>query len=164
MARAPGSSSGLVDPVDRARSDVRTCLGRVVSFDPRRSQGDVHDQAQVCRNGRAGGPCLASAGVIAAGGPLPDDPMPAMKPKASAAQVIREKPAAEKSVETVEIQGRVVTPDGRPVTGAAVTSLYVDTDALSIDASTHCRGPERSATSDGRFSIRLPRPKLDAVD
>ena len=94
---------------------------------------------------------LASAGVITAGGRRPDDAKPTIKPKAGAAGVEPEKPAAKKPIETVEIKGRVVAPDGRPVAGAAVTALYIDADAVPW--------PKATSGPDGRFSIRLPKPE-----
>jgi hypothetical protein len=60
----------------------------------------------------------------------------------------------EKPLETVEIKGRVVAANGRPVTGAAVTAFYTDADAVPW--------PKTIIGSDGRFSIRLPKAELDA--
>jgi hypothetical protein len=97
---------------------------------------------------------LASAGVIAAGGRWADDATPPMKPTTGAAGVSREKPVPEKPLETVEITGRVVAPNGRPVTGATVTAVYIDADAVPW--------PKTISGSDGRFSIRLPKPERDA--
>jgi hypothetical protein len=104
---------------------------------------------------------LASAGVIASAGSRPDDAKAAMKPKETVGEAVREKPAPHAPVEMVEIKGRVLAPDGRPVAGAALTTLYVDTEALNIETSTS-PWPKTTSGSDGRFSIRLPRPKLDA--
>jgi RNA polymerase sigma factor (sigma-70 family) len=104
---------------------------------------------------------LASAGVIASAGSRPDDAKAAMKPKDTVGEAIREKPAPHAPVEMIEIKGRVLAPDGKPVAGAALTTLYVDTDALNIETSTS-PWPKTTSGSDGRFSIRLPRPKLDA--
>jgi RNA polymerase sigma factor (sigma-70 family) len=102
---------------------------------------------------------LASAGVIAAGGPRADDAKSAMKPKAHAATAAVEKPVPNTPVEMVEIKGRVVAPDGRPVAGALVTTLYMDTEILSADTRTG-PWPKTSSGSDGRFAIRLPQTKL----
>jgi RNA polymerase sigma factor (sigma-70 family) len=68
---------------------------------------------------------LASAGWIAAGAGRPEDPKPAMKPEPKAAAVAREEPAARKAAEMVEVRGRVVAPDGKPVAGAAVRGAFV---------------------------------------
>ena len=102
---------------------------------------------------------LASAGVIAAGGPRADDAKPAMKSPQYAGAAL-EKPAPNTPVEMVEIKGRVVAPDGRPVAGALVTTLYMDTDIFTNDTSS-IPWPKTSSGSDGRFAIRLPQTKLD---
>jgi len=86
---------------------------------------------------------LASAGWIAADAGRPEGPKPAMKPKAEAAA--REVPVAEKPQETVEVKGRVVAPDGKPVAGAAVGEAYA------------AHSPKATSGPDGRFTIRLPR-------
>jgi hypothetical protein len=98
---------------------------------------------------------LASAGVIAAAGRLPDDAKPAMKPKAESAGVIREKPAPEKPLETVEIRARFVAPDGKPVAGAAVAAVYISRDEELPWLKT-------TSGSDGRFSIRVPKAEGNA--
>jgi RNA polymerase sigma factor (sigma-70 family) len=98
---------------------------------------------------------LASAGVIAAGGRRADDSKPAMKPKTQAAAAVVAKPVAEKPRETVEVKGRVVAPDGRPVAGAAVAAEYIYTEAVPR--------PQTTTGPDGRFSIRLPRPEGDTI-
>ena len=66
----------------------------------------------------------------------------------------RDKPAPEKPLETVEIRGRVVAPDGKPVVGAAVAADYISGDEI----------PWRKTTSgpDGRFSIRVPKAEGNA--
>ena len=97
---------------------------------------------------------LASAGVVAAGRRRADELKPSTLPTAPAVGVSREKPVPEKPLGTVEIKGRVVAPNGRPVTGAAVTAFYIDADAVPW--------PKTSSGSDGQFSIRLPKADLDA--
>ena len=99
---------------------------------------------------------LASAGAIAISGPRVDNDKPAMKRTAGAAGVSQEQPLLAKPAETLEVNGRVLAPDGRPVAGAAVAAVY---------ASTH-KDPWPKATSgpDGRFSIhvRNPEPPADS--
>jgi hypothetical protein len=77
-----------------------------------------------------------------------------MKPTTGAASVSREKSVPEKPLEAVEIKGRVVAPNGRPLTGAMVTAVYIDADAVPW--------PKTISGSDGRFSIRLPKRERDA--
>jgi RNA polymerase sigma factor (sigma-70 family) len=97
---------------------------------------------------------LVSAGVLASGGGRPGELMPATNPRAVAASVIPTEPADEKPHETVEVNGRVVAPDGRPVAGASVRAAHVSTGAPAMIKATS--GP------DGRFSVRLPKPAGDA--
>jgi RNA polymerase sigma factor (sigma-70 family) len=97
---------------------------------------------------------LATAGVLAAGGPRPDDAKAVMKPNAAPAEITREKPASPKPLETVEIKGRVVDASGRPVISAAVSALYIDSDDVAW--------PRTTSGSDGRFSIRLSLREFDA--
>jgi RNA polymerase sigma factor (sigma-70 family) len=98
---------------------------------------------------------LASAGVIAAASRRADDSKPAMKPKTQAAAAVGTKPVAEKPRETVEVKGRVVAPDGRPVAGASVAAEYIFTEADPR--------PQTTTGPDGRFSIRLPKSEGDTV-
>ena len=97
---------------------------------------------------------LASAGFYAAGAGQPEDPKPAMKPKAEAdakAEVASmEATTDKKPAEMVEIKGRVVSPDGKPVAGASVRGAYVDRESKPY--------PKATSGPDGRFTIRLPVP------
>ena len=95
---------------------------------------------------------IASAGVLA-GGRLPEDSKPAMKPKAASASGLREQRTAEKPLETVEIKARVVAPDGRPVAGASVGALFFRGDTVLMTTS----------AADGRSSLRLPKPDDEAA-
>ncbi len=100
---------------------------------------------------------LASAGVVViAGGGQPEEPKATLIPQAQAerAGASREKPAVKRPVETVEIIGRVVAPDGKPVAGAVVTAAYI---ADGTDP-----WPEARSGPDGRFAIWLPKPDGNA--
>jgi RNA polymerase sigma factor (sigma-70 family) len=100
---------------------------------------------------------LASAGWIAAGAGRPEDPKPAMKPKAEAkaAAVAKEEPAVRKPVEMVEVKGRVVTPDGKPIAGAAVRGIYIERETK--------RFPGATSGVDGRFTISFPKPEKEPL-
>jgi RNA polymerase sigma factor (sigma-70 family) len=91
---------------------------------------------------------LASAGIYAAGAGRPDDPKPVMKSKADL--TAKAAPIARKPAEMVEIKGRVVSPDGKPVAGALVKGAYVDRESKPL--------PQATSGPDGGFTIRLPRP------
>ena len=80
-----------------------------------------------------------------------------MKPKAQARGAAVEKPVPNTPVEMVEIKGRVVAPDGRPVAGALVTTLYLDTEVLSIDASTDPMAQNDRAAPMGGSRSACPR-------
>jgi RNA polymerase sigma factor (sigma-70 family) len=91
---------------------------------------------------------IASAGILGIGAVRPDEPRPAMIPQAAAAKL----PTAEDAPQAapgapVEVRGRVISPDGKPVQGAILRTAYLDpyepTEAVS--------GP------DGRFLMRVPR-------
>ncbi len=101
---------------------------------------------------------LASAGVLAAGGGRPEEPRPAMKPKPQAESEVaaRAAPAAQKPAKLIEVKGRVVAPDGRPVAGAAVRAFDFRLDSKPF--------PEETSGPDGRFTIRLPEPIADDVE
>ena len=118
-------------------------------------RGMLMTQIKIATTAALAALALASAGLIAAGAGRPEDPKPAMKSKAEpkAAPVAREEPVARKPMEMVEVKGRVVAPDGKPVAGAAVRGAYVDREAKPFPSATS--GP------DGRFTIRLPKP-IDA--
>ena len=92
---------------------------------------------------------MAGVGAVGSGrivtpGPTttPDGPPPS--------SVVARPPADTKPEATVEVRGRVVAPDGRPVAGAAIAAAYLGLEGKSIPTATS--GP------DGRFTIRLPRP------
>jgi RNA polymerase sigma factor (sigma-70 family) len=93
---------------------------------------------------------LTSAGLLAAGGKGPDGPKPAVTPKAEAAGIMQQPAADKKPPETVELKGRVVAPDGKPVIGAVVRALDVGDDTFA--------GPAVAGGPDGRFSIRVRKP------
>jgi RNA polymerase sigma factor (sigma-70 family) len=97
---------------------------------------------------------LASAGVIAlAGGRPAEDPKPDPKPQAEAAA--RPEPAGKKPAEFVEVRGIVVAPDGKPVAGAAVRGTSYADGAPSF--------PEATSGPDGRFTIRIPKPRPEIL-
>jgi RNA polymerase sigma factor (sigma-70 family) len=94
---------------------------------------------------------LISVGVLALGGIRPEDSKTGMKPNPVAARTTKQQPAAEKPMETVEVKGRVVAPDGRPVARAIVRGAYILKDAVPW--------PKATSGPDGRFSISLPKPE-----
>ncbi len=99
---------------------------------------------------------VASAGVLVASGKGPESGKPTMTSKSAAADVVKDHPVADALLETVEVKGRVVAPDGRPVAGAAVTGFYVTRDAAPW--------PRTTSGADGRFSIRLPMPHRSVLE
>ncbi|WP_435021780.1 sigma-70 family RNA polymerase sigma factor [Tundrisphaera sp. TA3] len=92
---------------------------------------------------------LATAGVIAAGAGRPEGPdaRPDAPARSTAEAAATEQ---EKPVETVEVRGRVVAPDGRPVAGAVVRAALVDRGEKPW--------PEATSGADGRFAILLTKP------
>jgi protocatechuate 3,4-dioxygenase beta subunit len=101
---------------------------------------------------------LASLGVVAVGSWRPEPPRAAKTPQAGAA--MKRTPAdaqapAPASGEHIDVRGRVVDPQGRPVANAAVRIAYLD------------RGDERAtqATSgpDGRFMLRVPPSRTNSA-
>ena len=93
---------------------------------------------------------IASAGVFVMGAGRPDDPKPArnapapvQKPQAA----VEDKPKAAVSGAMIEVHGRVVDPNGRPVAGAAVQTAYVDREIK--------HPPETTSGPDGRLFLRL---------
>ena len=114
-------------------------------------RGMLMTQIKIATTAALAALALASAGLIAAGAGRPEDPKPAMKPKPEAkAEVVQEAPIVRKPAEMIEVRGRVVTPDGKPIAGATVRGAY----HLDGQAGT-ATGP--SSGADGRFAIRLPR-------
>ena len=91
---------------------------------------------------------IALAGVFAIGPGRPDEPRLAMNP-----QAVAQKPPVAKDAPqpapgaSVEVRGRVVGPDGKPVPGATLRTAYLDPD----DHTEATSGP------DGRFLMRIPR-------
>jgi protocatechuate 3,4-dioxygenase beta subunit len=101
---------------------------------------------------------LASVGVLAVGSWRPDPPRAAMIPQAGAE---KKPPQAAKeaqppaSGERIEVRGRVVDPQGRPVAGAAVRTYDPYRD-VPYWADRHV--PEATSGPDGRFMFRV-RPR-----
>ena len=99
---------------------------------------------------------IASVGVLAIGAARPDEPRRVMSPTADAQKPLAaDKRHAAASAEMIEVRGRVVAPDGRPVAGAAVQAGHLDREIK----------PEPSATSgpDGQFMLRVPPWRRDSV-
>lgn len=94
---------------------------------------------------------LTVACLIAADGSPLEPPKPAIKPKAPA-QTAKEVPTDRKPNEMVEIRGIVVTPDGRPISGAAVRGAFIIRKAVT---------PQATSGPDGRFTIQMPKPGRD---
>ncbi len=93
---------------------------------------------------------IASAGLLAIGAVRPDEPKPAMNPQAVAQKPLTTKydprpvPAPGANV---EVRGRVVGPDGKPIPGATLRMAYLDPDG----------GVAATSGADGRFLIRMSR-------
>ena len=92
---------------------------------------------------------IVSAGVVV-GTAQPDDRKPEMTPATSRSSAATEAPPVrEKTAKPlIEVRGRVVDPDGKPVPGATVSTAYLDREIKpALGATT---GP------DGRFFMRVP--------
>jgi RNA polymerase sigma factor (sigma-70 family) len=103
---------------------------------------------------------IGSAGALAVGPWRPDPPRAALNPQAAAEMmrppaVATATPAlpAPEAPEWVEVRGRVVDPQGRPVAGAAVHAGWPG-DHLRTDRPTF----ETTSGPDGRFRLRVARP------
>jgi len=95
---------------------------------------------------------FVSAGFVAVGASRPDDPRPVLKApaRAKAPTVAKENPPHKAAPgAAVEVRGRVVGPDGKPVSGATLRTAYLDTEDH--------RTPEAASGPDGRFLMRIPR-------
>ena len=99
---------------------------------------------------------IASAGVVL-GTAQPDDRKLEMTPATSqSSAAIDAPPVREKTHNAlIEVHGRVVDPDGRPVAGANVRTAYLDREIK----------PALEATSgpDGRFFMRVPPWRRDSA-
>ena len=89
---------------------------------------------------------IASAGVLTIGAGRPDEPkltvnapVAAQKPQTAA----NDKAAASAGI--VEMRGRVVAPDGKPVPGAAVRTSFLEPDGVA------------TSEPDGRFLMPIPQ-------
>jgi RNA polymerase sigma factor (sigma-70 family) len=100
---------------------------------------------------------LASAGFLAVGSWRPDPPTAALHPQAGA-EMKRPTTAENASTrapapgEMIEVRGRVVDPQGRPIAGATPQAVY-------IGANQHIKPAPGSSGSDGRFLLRVPPPR-----
>ncbi len=97
---------------------------------------------------------IASAGIAAIGAARSDGPKKRMTPALAAVPGApagdKDKSKAVAPGEMIEVRGRVVGPDGKPVPGAAVRTAYLDPESATV--------PEATSASDGRFLMRVPRP------
>ncbi|MGP0062865.1 MAG: sigma factor-like helix-turn-helix DNA-binding protein, partial [Isosphaeraceae bacterium] len=91
---------------------------------------------------------IASAGVFAIGAGRPDEPKPVMNPPAAARASLPANPESVATGAMIEVHGRVVDPDGRPVAGAHVATGYLDREIEPA--------PETTSEPDGRFFLRVP--------
>ncbi len=100
---------------------------------------------------------LAAAGVFTLGAGRPDDPERVMNPPASARKPTgTDKDEATSPGAMLEVHGRVVAPDGRPVAGAAVWTFQ---PSRGIKAE-----PEATSGPDGRLFLRIsPWRRLSGV-
>ncbi len=95
---------------------------------------------------------LVSAGVVAIGAGRPDETKPPLRAPATAKVPTAAKdnpPPKAAPGAVVEVRGRVVGPDGKPVPGATLRTAYLNTDDH--------RSPEATSGPDGRFLMRIPR-------
>jgi hypothetical protein len=95
---------------------------------------------------------LVSAGVVAIGAGRPDEPKLPMRAPATAKVPTAAKdnpPPKATPGAVVEVRGRVVGPDGKPVPGATLRTAFFDADDH--------RAPKASSGPDGRFLMRIPR-------
>ena len=105
---------------------------------------------------------LAAAGIVSAGVVVnttaPDDGKPEMKardiPKPLVTTADKPVPATTQSA-MIDVRGRVVDPDGKPVTGATVRTAYLDREITPA--------PEVASGPDGRFDMRLPQWRRNSV-
>jgi RNA polymerase sigma factor (sigma-70 family) len=100
----------------------------------------------------AAGLLFAGAGVLARQVPAAGEPPPesrkseAREPKPGLAVA---KPSSDRNSDSIEVSGRVVDPDGRPVAGARFAV---------IDDETGTPVPQVASGPEGRFAFRMARP------
>ncbi|WP_435011011.1 sigma-70 family RNA polymerase sigma factor [Tundrisphaera lichenicola] len=155
---AGSSATGAVVPALLIRSTVAMATGGVasagvVALTQIILRGMLMTKIQIGTTALLAVLGLSAAGVIASGAGRNDEPKPASPPEARSRPATPATQVAEKlgPMEMVEIRGRVVAADGKPVAGANLRGAYVDRNAKPLPGATS--GP------DGRFAIRLPRPK-----
>ncbi len=93
---------------------------------------------------------IVFSGFFVIGAGRPDEPKPAMIPQAAAQKPLAAKDAPQPApapVASVEVRGRVVGPDGKPIAGATLRMAYFGLEGSSAATS----------GADGRFLIQLPR-------
>ncbi len=140
-------------PIGGRRGDDRDGLGDRRGPFGQHHPETVHDKLKIAAGGALAAIALASAGVIAVGAWRPDPPRVVMAPQSGAEM---KRPSAAKETTTpspvtadwIEVRGRVVDPQGRPVAGAAVRTAYLDQDIKPA--------PETASGPDGRFTLRVP--------
>jgi RNA polymerase sigma factor (sigma-70 family) len=99
---------------------------------------------------------IASVGVFAIGAGRPDDPKSAMNAPTAAGTLPVAREAHQPvppAGEMVEVRGRVVGPDGKPVPGAVVRRAWIESKDATV--------PDATTGADGWFLARVPRPIRD---
>jgi len=152
-AQAAGARAAV--PADLARSTVAAAAGGAASATAAAlSVGLIRSMAMTrlkfASLGVLTAITLATAGIVAVGAWRPDPAGLAMAPQAGASMK-RPRAANEAqppaSGEWIEVRGRVVDPQGRPVAGAAVRTCRLGQDDRPV--------PETTTGPDGRFLLRV---------
>ena len=91
---------------------------------------------------------IASVGVVAIGAGRPDEPRPVMSPTADDEPSPAYKRRSAAPAEMIEVRGRVVDPEGRPIVGAIVRTGHLDREIKPA--------PEATSGTAGQFVMRVP--------
>ncbi len=102
---------------------------------------------------------IATLGVVAVGPGRTDKSgtaahAPVVVPEQAEARVEDAAPREPTPGEMVEVRGRVIDPDGKPVQGARIRSAWVDREDVPV--------LDATSAADGRFVTRIRRPSLSS--